>query len=74
MSSTLDKYRKVKALAERGATAGERSAARAAMERIEQRHPDLKEMGELPWPGYQPYYPSGRWATQPNIVIIRYWA
>lgn len=42
MSDIFDKYRKVKTLARRGATEGERQAAQAAIERMEQAHPELK--------------------------------
>lgn len=41
MSKVLQKYQKVKVLAERGATEGERTAAREAMKRMEANHPEL---------------------------------
>ena len=63
MSTTLDTYRKVKALAERGATEGERTAARAALERIERKNPDLKLLHLLP--DLQPFKAS--------FDFTRYW-
>ena len=71
MSTLLEKYRKVKALAERGATEGERAAAQAALDRLEQNYPDLKRAGlDLPWPGLAVTFDGSR----PNIVITHYWA
>lgn len=43
MSIIRDRYQKVKTLAERGATEGERAAAQAAMKRMEAAHPELTE-------------------------------
>mgnify|MGYP007059592230 CR=1 FL=1 len=41
MTPLHQKYQKVKTLAERGATEGERQAARAAIARMEEAHPEL---------------------------------
>lgn len=43
MDKTRQRYEKAKALAEQGATEGERRAALAAMERMEEAHPELVE-------------------------------
>ena len=62
VNSIRDKYGKVKKLVTQGATEGERIAAREAMLRMEQKHPELKnperiqnQWGESFLKGFQPY-------------------
>jgi hypothetical protein len=76
MTNLRDKYRKVKTLTERGATEGERTAAQAALERMEEAHPELKQ-----GPAYQVIFDLSEMGSRTysagenfNVVITYYWA
>lgn len=72
-ADTIEKFRKVRALASGGATEGERTAARSVMQKMEQRYPGIGAAASAPPPpepngafGFPPrggFRPSGRAET-----------
>ena len=69
VNSIRDKYSKVKKLVTQGATEGERVAAREAMLRMEQKHPELKnpERIQNQW-GEAFLQPFGQTQDEPYVV------
>lgn len=67
MTAIEERYRKVKALAERGATEGEKQAALEAMTRMEERHPALKLksniVGHMPYIIFNDIYVGGNFTS-----------
>jgi hypothetical protein len=67
VNSIREKYNKVKKLVSEGATEGERSAAKEAMLRMEQKYPELLKRKTIPEDVFKGYQANVTWDEFTNL-------